>query len=224
MNLFLLLGVKMASKSSKRRAHLSSLAAERSMAVILSDWADPNERCAAITICLALLVSPESVALRSTFYQKDLVGIIFPGKEVVHASFQGIELDLPPVIDRRWFKWDRESYDIEKKCMRCFRNLAESYADSTKNARVIQHSREWLALARSGGEKAAVLAILWAELQGMAVSDSNKSGELVIDWRGATQKPDRRIEASEFGVRIKLNTERIISYEYPDLKQPWPTH
>ena len=90
---------------------------------------------------------------------------------MVQASYQGIEVDLPPLITRRWFKWDRESYDVKNQCVRHFRNLAVSYADSTKNMMALEHAREWLALAKSDGERADVLGILWAKLHGMTITD-----------------------------------------------------
>ncbi|WP_218779335.1 hypothetical protein, partial [Paraburkholderia caledonica] len=67
---------------------------DRAFIVALSDWPNPNQRCAAITIGLALIVCPDRIEVHQEESEGD-----------VTARFDGIEVTFRKTVEENSFLW-----------------------------------------------------------------------------------------------------------------------
>ena len=156
---------KPASGSAQSVPEIAQSAMERALSVALSEWADPNQRCAAITIAVALIVCPGDVNLSK---QKAIK--VSESKEI-QACYRGVELLLPKkgVETRLWFFLDRCSlgWATGRASPAHLRldDLAVSYLDAERNKKCLAHLREYLDVNGSQIAMAAVLGLAWLWLQ-----------------------------------------------------------
>ena len=143
---------------------IAQSAMERALSVALSEWADPNQRCGAITIALALIVCPEQVRL-----QKPRNATAFKAGHIV-AIYESVQLLLSKVgvKAREWFFYDnRMGIDMgrETPCHLNLEDLAVSYADAERNKECLEHLKKYFDVNGNETEKAAVLGLAWLMLQ-----------------------------------------------------------
>lgn len=139
-------------------------ALDRALLVALSDWADPNQRCAAITIALALIVCPECTEIRE--WKK--------GKRVT-AKFDSIEVTFPWVIKESSFLWVhavKRGGVANESQYEWLPNLAETYEDHTRDKKCLQDLQGYFPRAKDRVSKASVLGLAWARLQRLDISES----------------------------------------------------
>lgn len=132
--------------------------------VAMSDWADPNQRCAAITIALALLVCPEQVSLSKPRDSRASKA------NVLAAFYKTVEVQLP----QKGAKFTNGSFYVKRKGLGwgndcpsplVLENLAVSYQDAERNKECLTHLRQYFDVNGSQVEKAAVLGLAWYKLQ-----------------------------------------------------------
>ena len=157
--------IKPSSGNAQCVPEIAQSATERALSVALSDWADPNQRCAAITIALALIVCPEEVSLRKR--KEDIW--VRKAKEI-EACYKGVDILLPlkGVEARSWFSLDRSFGSATGRASpdhSRLDNLAVSYLDAERNKNCLAHLREYFDVDGSQIEMAAVLGLAWLLLQ-----------------------------------------------------------
>jgi hypothetical protein len=178
-----------AAPSAIQEPQMAADGLDRALVVALSDRADPNKRCAAVTIALALTVCPDRVQLQPAGIVHDLT-----------ARFESIELcffGTSEEVDLRWgnaIKHRNACGAIEYEQLP---NLAEVYEDHTRNMDCLRDLREYFPIAHDQVSRAAVLGLAWARLQRLNVSTGYR-----IDRYG--ESGGHFIECSQLGVGIRL--------------------
>lgn len=109
------------------------------------DWLDPNERCAAVTIALALIVSPDEVTI------SEMIKYLGGGWS---TQYRNVQLHVPADVSRASVVFSRLSPSPP------LINLAEKYEDHHNNL----HARDLLKryrLCSTPDQLAALLALAW---------------------------------------------------------------
>ena len=156
---------KKPSSGSAEVAHeIAHAAMQRALSIALSEWADPNQRCAAITIALAMLVSPKEVSLCKP------PRVQATKATEIEARYKGVEVFLPKVstVPPNSFFIDRTSgTPFARPASRFARleNLAVTYGDSENNKECLAHLRTYFDPSSNSACQAAVLGIAWLILQ-----------------------------------------------------------
>lgn len=149
-----------------RPSHVSSekitMAYKRALCVAQSDWADPNQRCAAITIALALLIHPNQVLMTDSLPSK-----------AIDAKYGVIEVPLWETPSKTNFRFSihvRTRSNSGAKHV-WLPDLAETYADHIRNVETKEFLDRMLPLTGGVDQvKAAVLGLAWAMLQRESIS------------------------------------------------------
>jgi len=142
----------------KDAAELAREVLDSCVQIFLSEWADPNQRCAAVTVALALIVDDQRVTMRPR-----------PFLEEVSVVMGDLRLDVPKVPKKetllfpilrivRGSATQKESYVL-------LDNLAVSYGDHERNLDAIRFLGKYWPQATDQKGKAAVLGLAWARLQ-----------------------------------------------------------
>lgn len=181
-------------------------ALDRALTVALSAWADPNQRCAAITIALALTVSPDHVQVHQEESDGD-----------VTAKFERIEVDFRKNIEENSFLWGnaiKHGDGFGTSRYESLPNLAEVYEDHTRNVKCLLDLQRYLPIARDKISKAAVLGLAWARLQRLEISESYRV-------TGFAESSGHHIHCSSLGVGIRLqrvsDKSEIAGAWYPNI-------
>ena len=154
--------LKPSNGNAQSLPEIAESAMQRALSVALSDWADPNQRCAAITIAIALIVCPEEVILSKR------KGIKVSVVKEVEACYKGVEIILPRigVEAKSWFFLNRTlGMGRASPAHLGLENLAVSYLDAERNKGCLAHLREYLDVNGDKIEMAAVLGLAWLLLQ-----------------------------------------------------------
>lgn len=181
---------------------VAQVALDRALALALSDWADPNKRCVAITIALALTVCPDRIEVRQGERGED-----------VAVRFDCIKVKFPEAIGEGNFLWSNAV-----KCRdgsgavryEWLPDLAETYSDHTKNVACLRDLRQYLPAAKDRIATAAVLGLAWARLQRIEVSNS-------YHITGSNESSGHFISCSQLALGIQVGEEGVRSAWYPGL-------
>lgn len=172
----------------------------RALEIALADWPTPTQRCAAITIALACLVSPEKLTVAQT---RD------GGLSVQLNDFR---VDMPSVPVHDNFRW-RPYFRIRDNSG-ALRYHALSDLDALQtpdsHARLLSDLRRHWTLANNGERAAALLAITWARLQGIPTS-----ANLFFCVTDGNEGTD--IACPELGVEVHIRNGAIERVSYPGL-------
>ncbi|WP_038483836.1 hypothetical protein [Collimonas arenae] len=171
-----------------------------SIAVSEDDEIDPNKRCIVITLALGMLTDPEKISINLNFGRIDVrYGFIKISLNLNShkASFLGSHIFLDE-------NDDQERYLI-------LPNLAETYADHTRNMKALGHLKSYLPLAAERTIQAAVLGIAWAILQRIVISNT-----FVVS---ASDPLDGGfwIKVEKLGVSLQIDKNQIVKATYPGM-------
>jgi hypothetical protein len=176
-------------------------ACDRALFVACSEQAEPNDRCAAITIALALTACPDHVSVRTD-----------AGDDVI-ADYSGISVRFHKVGETCNISWDRRiaSRDAPGVAQADWLpDLAADDADHRRNAACLQDLKKYLPLARDSVARAAVLGLAWSQLQRLPVSSEYRFSY--------TEPSDHTIECREIGVWIVIDEkDEIAGAHYPGM-------
>ena len=172
---------------------------ERLVQLASRPWLDPNERCAAVTVALALLVSPDQVSVAaSEFAESD------------DLQYRNVKLSLPRDADPlrggfEFFVWAAARPPLP--------NLCERYADFENNLEA-QELLGYYPLCGTREARAALLTLAWICLvEGYREIRKSLNGAFVLS-------------AERYGVELALDAFRptkLVEARYaPPARRPRP--
>lgn len=166
-----------------------------------SDWVDPNQRAAAITVALALMVCPQSV-----WFEDE------PYFERIRVTYLSLNADFP-------IKVGFEESDLSvgrilrDECGRAFfrvlPSLAETYQDHERNMEAKKFLVDYLPKAGTKRDRAALLGIAWAKLQRMKVG-------YMYRITGEDSDSGDVFTADDIGVSVVIS-KLVVASKYPGL-------
>ena len=171
----------------------------RALVIAKSSWADPNQRCAAVTAALAIVVCPDRVKI-----SRWIDGSI-------QVRFESLHVNLPRTPRAGMLIFSIISSVVDRNGSRHyfqFKDLAESYDDHRQNMKCMKFLNSYCDMHLERTAMAAVLGLAWAYLQRRDISESFAVGG---DDGGLHFKCD------ELGIGIRVKSDVIVGARYPGL-------
>jgi hypothetical protein len=183
----------------------------RAVNVALADWANPNERCSAITIALAITVSPDVVFVSDNIVEKGLPRF--------NVEYRGIRAYLSPGQGSKSFSslpmlWEQDGNRMVQKITH-LKNLAQTYDDHNNDVKAREFLGKFLPKTSSVTDKAAVLALSWAILQRLIVEDSCPGYAIDLSDNRKPIPYDFEYKSRDLDVWIGLRKDEIVSSHFP---------
>ncbi|HSD54236.1 MAG TPA: hypothetical protein VLC47_08730 [Burkholderiales bacterium] len=173
---------------------------DRLVALASARWVDPNERCACVTIALALLVCPENVSVEpSEFAAAD------------DLEYRNVRLSLPRAAQPAQGPFDFFAWGAARPPLP---NLRDSYDDFENNLEA-QELLGYYTLCDGPAARAALLTLIWVCLvEGYREVRKSVNGAFVL-------------ASPRYGVELTLDRfrpNRLVQVRYaPPPRRPWPT-
>jgi hypothetical protein len=173
---------------------------DRLVALAAAPWADPNERCACVTIALALLVCPERVGVApSEFAEAD------------DLEYRNVRLALPRAASPA--EGPFAFFDPRAAHPR-LPNLRESYDDFENNVEA-QELLGYYPLCESPEARAALLTLVW-----ICLVEGYREVRKVVNGAFVLASPRYGVELTLDGFRPR----RLLNVRYePPSRRPRPT-
>ena len=175
-----------------------------------SCWADPNQRAAATTIALALLVCPQLVQVKYDAVFREFEATYLDVNVSVPKTFEQVSTRSHTGKGRFVFNilraWKNEAGEYQWALLP---DLAESYQDHIRNMKARKFLIENFPKSTSTRDRAAILGLAWAILQRLDVHEGLRvQGHAHNGWFWGSK---------ELKVSVTISLNKVVWSEFPGL-------